>query len=128
MEASKAMEKEGLGFRNQYNISESTLAALPPNTFPLILLTRRNLSSVQFSRLFLSNITANFLLNFVMCSQQLFLQKEKSCSIQLKIGIFPFPTYYLIINEQKAVVKGSQESDGCLSLSGNKIHKFESLF
>ena len=46
MEASKATEKEGLGFRNQYNISVSTLAALRPNTFPLIPLTRRNRSSL----------------------------------------------------------------------------------
>ena len=46
MEVSQTMEKEGLEFRNQYNIPESTLAALPPNTFPLIPLTRRNLSSL----------------------------------------------------------------------------------
>ena len=46
MEVSQTMEKAGLEFRNQYNIPESTLAALPPNTFPLIPLTRRNLSSL----------------------------------------------------------------------------------
>ena len=36
---------------------------------------------------------------------------------------FHFP-YTIIVNEQKATVKGSQESDGCLSLPGNKIHKY----
>ena len=45
-EASKAMEQESVGFRNQYNVAESTLAALLPNTFPLFPLKRQNLSSL----------------------------------------------------------------------------------
>lgn len=67
-EASKAMEQESVVFRNQYNVAESTLSALLPNTFPLSSKKAESEFSIVILGSFSQTLLQTFCLNFVMFS------------------------------------------------------------